>query len=147
MRQFQNPANGHCEYVTPWAHLLAFFFGLVYFAVKGQWRHVVGQIVVIALLLASFGAPGLMFVFIMWIVYAIMAPRILAASYLRSGWIEVEPGRALDFPVKPVAPAPTPAPAASGPGPDERVCPFCAETIKKAAIKCRHCGSTVEAVS
>lgn len=28
---------------------------------------------------------------------------------------------------------------------DERTCPFCAETIKRAAVKCRHCGSEVEA--
>jgi len=26
---------------------------------------------------------------------------------------------------------------------DEKVCPFCAETIKKAAIKCRHCNSDI----
>lgn len=147
-RQFQNPLNGHSEYVTRWAHLWAALFGLFYFAVKGQWRHVVAQVVVIALLLAAFGPPGTLFAGVMWIVYAIMAPGILATSYLRNGWIEVEPGYALDFPPKvaaPPAPAPAPAPAvASGPGPDERVCPFCAENIKKAAIKCRHCGSIVE---
>jgi hypothetical protein len=27
---------------------------------------------------------------------------------------------------------------------DERACPMCAETIKRAAIKCRHCGADVE---
>lgn len=29
---------------------------------------------------------------------------------------------------------------------DTRTCPLCAETIKNAAIKCKHCGATVEAV-
>lgn len=24
---------------------------------------------------------------------------------------------------------------------DEKVCPFCAETVKAAAVKCKHCGS------
>jgi hypothetical protein len=30
---------------------------------------------------------------------------------------------------------------------DVRDCPFCAEPIKRAAIKCKHCGSDVEAVN
>lgn len=28
---------------------------------------------------------------------------------------------------------------------DDRACPFCAETIKAAAIKCKHCGSDLSA--
>ncbi len=27
---------------------------------------------------------------------------------------------------------------------DTKTCPYCAETVKKAAIRCRHCGSSLE---
>lgn len=30
---------------------------------------------------------------------------------------------------------------------DTRSCPFCAETVKNAAIKCKHCGADIEAVA
>lgn len=35
---------------------------------------------------------------------------------------------------------------AASPVSGDRACPFCAETIKSAAIKCKHCGAEVEAV-
>lgn len=36
----------------------------------------------------------------------------------------------------------TPPPSGkTKPGRDEKPCPMCAETIKKAAVKCKHCGA------
>lgn len=40
-----------------------------------------------------------------------------------------------------------PSPAHSQAEPDSRPCPLCAETIKNAAIKCKHCGADVEPVT
>ncbi|WP_236175940.1 hypothetical protein [Pseudomonas pseudonitroreducens] len=44
-----------------------------------------------------------------------------------------------------VAFPPKPSPEKLAEERDSRPCPFCAESIKKAAVKCKHCGSTVEA--
>ena len=42
--------------------------------------------------------------------------------------------------------APTPPPLSTSPPSDVRACPYCAEEVKAAAIKCKHCGSMIEPV-
>ena len=41
-----------------------------------------------------------------------------------------------DYSAKPAAPA----------GPDVKICPFCAEEVRAAALKCKHCGSDLTSV-
>ena len=41
--------------------------------------------------------------------------------------------------------SPTPAPAPTAPSASTKVCPYCAETVLAAAIKCKHCGSDLSA--
>lgn len=144
MRIFKNPSNGYHERVGGFSILLALLFGVFYFMAKGVWMHVAIQLVISALLLVSLGPPGIMLVLIMWVVYALVLPGVLAKKYLRDGWIEVTSGEPAAGVVAPAATAA--APTTTGvQASDVRPCPFCAEPIKRAAIKCKHCGSTVEA--
>lgn len=43
------------------------------------------------------------------------------------------------------APTSSPIPAPSAPSASTKVCPYCAETVLAAAIKCKHCGSDLSA--
>jgi|ETNmetMinimDraft_2_1059921.scaffolds.fasta_scaffold51450_2 hypothetical protein len=78
---FKNPKNGYTESVPRLAWLWTFLFGVIYFAIKGVWRHAfVGFI----LALCTFG--------ISWLIYPFFAHSILEKQYLRNGWKPVKAG-------------------------------------------------------
>ncbi|MBS0308545.1 MAG: DUF2628 domain-containing protein [Proteobacteria bacterium] len=125
-RQFENPANGYREEVGFGASVGTFFFGFIYLAIKGQWRHAAAILIAIVILIGALGPPGVMFIFVIWVGYAIAAPSIIANSYLRNGWREVEETYSSN-----VAP-----PVKKN---DTKKCPKCAEEVKFEAKICRFC--------
>ncbi len=82
--RFVNPVNNHVEATTsPWVWTL--LFGPFYFAYKGLWGHaVLGTIL------------GIFTLGLSWIVYCIVAKKLLRNHYGRLGWKEIdESGRLL----------------------------------------------------
>ena len=129
-RTFRNPANGHTESVGGESWLVVLIFGAFYLAYKGLWGHFFIWVLLVVGFSVLTGGPGLIIALpLVSIGYAFGIKGILTNSYLRRGWIEVSGG------------------AKSSEASDVRDCPFCAETIKCAAIKCKHCGADVEAVA
>ncbi len=73
--KFKNKNNGHVETVSGLTWLWTLLFGVIYFAVKGVWRHVI-----VGLILAMATAG------ISWLIYPFFAKGIIENQYLRNGW-------------------------------------------------------------
>lgn len=124
---FRNPANGHTESVGGMSWLAVIVFGAFYLAYKGLWGHFFIWLLLVGGFSVLTGGPGLIIALpLASIGYAIGINGILTNSYLRKGWVEVSGG------------------SVGAHISDLRDCPLCAETIKKAAVKCKHCGADVE---
>lgn len=76
MASFRNPQNGYTQSVSQaGAFLGCLFFGVLYFAYKGVWKHVFIS------LGAAFCTLG-----ISWLIYPFFAYRCVEHSYLERGW-------------------------------------------------------------
>lgn len=83
MAKFRNPQNGYTQSVSPaGAFFGCLFFGALYFAYKGVWRHV---------FISIFAA---LFTFMVsWLVYPFFAYSCVENCYLERGWQRVGNGR------------------------------------------------------
>lgn len=152
-RTFQNPANNHEETVSTGASIGAFFLGWIYLAFKGLWGH-------FFIWFLAVGIPAALvdrYTFILTIpllsiFYGLAIQGILSTRYLRRGWREIgrdeesrDPSTAQAAPI--VAPISTSAEPARLADSETKTCPYCAETIRAAAIRCKHCQADLNASS
>jgi len=102
--RFENPANGYAEDVNLPA-LWSLLCGPAYFLVKGVWQHaalfmlLVYQIEKAIIFLEykpgeQISLPGIIFGILIvsapiFVIYAILAKKIMRNYYLRKGWYEV----------------------------------------------------------
>ena len=130
--KFRNPKNGFIENKSS-PTLWCLLFGALYFLVSGAWRHVLVIFIISGALYASMGPPATPLVILMQIIYCVFANKIIENHYLRKGWETVkETSGTVGYPT------------VKAQNPEEKDCPFCAEKIKYAAIKCKHCGADIE---
>jgi len=141
-RKFQNPANNHEETVGAGASVGAFFLGGLYLIYKGLWPHFFVWTIVIGLGAVVDPYTFILTVPLLSIFYCLAIQQILATRYLRRGWLEVGPTVSTDDEL-----AKSTSTVLAGPDPmlpraskgDTKLCPFCAEEVKVAAIRCKHC--------
>lgn len=132
--KFKNPENGYIESRSaPW--LWAFLFSGLYLMAVGAWRVFFVLLFIAIGSYAAMGPSATMLMVLANLILSAMAGEIVRSVYMRKGWMDLSvdsgqssTGAAIDIP--------------SG----LRKCPYCAEEIKIEAIKCKHCGSTVEAI-
>jgi hypothetical protein len=80
MSSFKNPSNGYIEEASgPFSWLWCLLFGVFYFAVKGNWKHVAISFV-LALLTSG----------ISWLIYPFFVYQINESYFQTRGWIKVD---------------------------------------------------------
>lgn len=137
IRIFENPANKYREEVSSTCTVAAFFFGVLYLLYKGLWAHALAWVAVVGLLPALTDPFLAVLTFPLVVMfYTFGIKQILVARYLKRGWVEVkadEPTASLSNSER--------ADLVGNEASDTKACPYCAETIKAAAVKCKHCQS------
>lgn len=167
---FKNPANGYVETVGLSQSVFVVLFGAAYLAICGLWGHAFIWIALVVPVSVATGGAGLFLMLpIMSVVYAVSIQGILRKKYLRQGWAAHYPRPGLTensqmpqsyrqtqhrpppperqqeesvYVTRVLSDEPQEKPA---PVSTTKTCPFCAEDILVAAIKCKHCGSSVPA--
>jgi len=124
--KFRNPQNDHViEKSAP--SLWAFLFGGFYFLVNACWAAMFVWFALAISFIALAGPGAVVIMFVVNIIYAVLAPTIIRDAYLRKGWSKEGEDN-------------------SSATPTFKKCPFCAEAIRYEAIKCKHCGSDLPSV-
>jgi hypothetical protein len=130
-RIFENQTNGFRETIGLGDAFGALLLGPIWLIRRGVYAFgIILLLLYLPVLLGiSFGndnTAGFLFFLVLvptQIILAFSAMNIISKHYARSGWREIEG----------TAPSSTGAYA-------EKTCPMCAETVKSAALICKHCG-------
>ena len=150
-RTFQNPTNNHREVVSGGATAGVIFLGLFYLLYKGLWGHAIIWFLAVVLPCMVTGEPIFVLTLpVITLVYAFAIQPILATRYLRRGWREVSPTASTNDEL-----AESTRAVLAGSDPmlprtsknETKLCPFCAEEIKTAAIRCKHCQAELPAAA